>query len=229
MKTHDVKVFGYGEFAKEIVAQVNEAYRSVSVYTLDELSAEEVRKVGTEVHTFDLSDKWDEFQDIIMEETLFICAIDDDASNVFLAISLRDQFPDSRIIGIASTHEHAMKLRLAGVHKVISKLQATADILIEVLEKPIVTHVVQDILDEETDLKTLQLTLEKGCSLIEKSLDDVATNEQEKLIILAVVDRRLETHFVFTAKGYRHILEEGDILVVIGYDEELENFKRRVA
>jgi len=228
MKTHDVKVFGYGEFAKEIVAQVNEAYRSVTVYTLDEVSAEEVRKVGTEVHLFDLSDRWDEFENIVMEETLFICAIDDDASNVFLAISLRDQFPDSRIIGIASTHEHAMKLRLAGVHKVISKLQATADILIEVLEKPIVTHVVQDILDEETDLKTLQLSIEKGSLLIGEKLDKVAQDEKDNLIVLAVVDAMMDTHFVFTSKGNKHILQEGDILVIIGYDEALETFKRSV-
>jgi Trk K+ transport system NAD-binding subunit len=226
MKTHDVKVFGYGEFAKEIVNQVTEAYRSVSVYTLDEASAEEVRKSGSEVHLFDLSDTWDEFKEIVVKETLFICAIDDDASNVFLAISLRDQFPDARIIGIASTHEHAMKLRLAGVHKVISKLQATADILIEVLEKPIVTHVVQDILDEETDLKTLQLSIEKGSSFIGQNLDHIAQDKKDDVIVLAVVDNIMDTHFVFTAKGYRHILEEGDILVIIGYDEALKNFKR---
>ena len=229
MKTHDVKVFGYGEFAKEIVQQVNEAYRSVSVYTLDEASAEEVRKVGSEVHLFDLEDNWDEFKDISIEETLFICALDDDASNVFLAISLRDQFPDSRIIGIASTHEHASKLRLAGAHKVISKLQATADMLIEVLEKPVVTHIVQDMLDEDTALKTMQFTLEEGCSLIGEKLDDVHYNAQESVIILAVVDSKMDTLFVFTARGYRHILEEGDILVIIGYDEDLESFKRSVS
>ncbi len=228
MKTHDVKVFGYGEFAREIVQQVNEAYRSVSVYTLDEVSAEEVRKVGSEVHLFDLGDNWDEFKEICMEETLFICALDDDASNVFLAISLRDQFPDSRIIGIASTHEHASKLRLAGVHKVISKLQATADILIEVLEKPVVTHVVQDILDEETSLKTMQMVIEKESTLIGQKLDTVAHDAQESIIVLAVVDSKMDTHFVFTARGYRHQLEEGDILVIIGYDEELERFKRSV-
>ena len=228
MKTHDVKVFGYGEFAREIVYQVNESYRSVSVYTLDEVSAEEVRKVGNEVHLFDLGDNWDEFKEICMEETLFICALDDDASNVFLAISLRDQFPDSRIIGIASTHEHASKLRLAGVHKVISKLQATADILIEVLEKPVVTHVVQDILDEETALKTMQMVIEKGCTLIGQKLDIIAYEAQENVIVLAVVDSKMDTYFVFTARGYRHQLEEGDILVIIGYDEELENFKRSV-
>jgi len=227
MRTHDVKVFGYGEFAKEIVQQVNEAYRSVTVYTLDVESRDEVRKGGSEAYLFDLGDEWDEFKSLEMEETLFICALDDDASNVFLTISLRDQFPDSRIIAIASTHEHASKLRLAGAHKVISKLQATADILIEVLEKPVVTHVVQDILDEETELKTMQLHIEKGNVLIGERLDSVA-QRTKSVIVLAVVDGKMDTLFVFTARGYKHILEEGDILVIIGYDEDLEHFKRSV-
>ncbi len=228
MKTHDVKVFGYGEFAKEIVAQVNEAYRSVSVFVLEEDMIQEVEQVGGDAYLFDLSDNWDEFKSLKLEEVLFICALDDDASNVFLTISLRDQFPDARIIAIASTQEHASKLHLAGAHKVISKLQATADILIEVLEKPIVTHIVDDMFNEETRLKTMQLSVEAGSPLIGENLDAVSREQERSIIVLAVVDKLMSTHFVFTARGYRHVLEEGDILVIIGYDEELERFKRSV-
>jgi len=229
MKTHDVKIFGYGEFAKEIVVQVKEAYRSVAVYTLDESSLDEVSKSGVEAHLFDLGDNWDEFSELKMEETLFICALDDDASNVFLTISLRDQFPDARLIAIASTNEHAAKLRLAGAHKVISKLQATADIVIEMLEKPVVTHVMHDILNEDTALKTMQVSLLPGSRLLGKDLNEVAIEAEKRVIVLAVVTPSLETLFVFTAKGYRHRLEEGDILVIIGYDEDIEDFKRSVA
>lgn len=226
MKTHDVMVFGYGEFAKEIVTQVHEAYRSVTVYTLDEPSQQEVIKSGGNAYIFDLSDNWDEFEMHSMEETLFICALDDDASNVFLTISLRDRFPDARLIAIASTHEHASKLRLAGAHKVISKLQATADILIEVLEKPIVTHIIQDILDEDTRLKTVQIELQKSSQYLDMSLESVTHEVKEKIIVLAVVTALMETFFIFTAKGSNHILKEGDVLVAIGYDENLEEFKR---
>jgi len=228
MKTQDVKVFGYGEFAKEIVEHVNEAYRSVQVYTLDEHSAHEVERIGGEVFLFDLGDNWDEFDTLNMDETIFICALDDDASNVFLTISLRDHFPDTWIIAIASTQEHASKLRLAGANKVISKLQATANILIEMLEKPIVTDVINDMFDEETQLKTMQLKLSASSSLLGQELDRVANAKEENIIILAVVNHENETHFVFTARGYRHRLVEGDILVIIGYDEALENFKRSV-
>ena len=228
MKTQDVKVFGYGEFAKEIVEQVNEAYRSVQVFTLDARSLEAVQHIGGEAFMFDLGDNWDEFNMLNMKETIFICALDDDASNVFLTISLRDHFPNTWIIAIASTQEHASKLELAGANKVISKLQATANILIEVLEKPVVTDVVNDMFNEETQLKTMQLTLSENSSLLGQELDKVANAQDEKVIILAVVNSKNETHFVFTARGYRHRLDKGDILVVIGYDEDLESFKRSV-
>ena len=228
MKMHDVKVFGYGEFAKEIVSQVNDAYRSVAVYTLDSSLLEEVEKAGSEAHLFDLSDNWDEFNRLDLDETLFICALDDDADNVFLTISLRDQFPTARLIAIASTHEDASKLRLAGAHKVISKLQATAEIIIDVLEKPVVTEVIQDILDEETVLKSMQLHIKATTSLIGQRVDKVSRDIADELIVLAVVDKMMDTLFVFTAKGSKHVLEEGDILVLIGYDEVLEKFKRSV-
>ncbi|MEE8588392.1 MAG: NAD-binding protein [Sulfurimonadaceae bacterium] len=228
MKTLDVVVFGYAEFAKEIVDQVNEAYRSVKVYALDEETVSEAVKEGFEAELFDLDDNWEAFEHYNMQETLFICALEDDAENVYLTIGLRDGLQDARLIALASTQEHASKLHLAGANKVISKLQATADIIIEVLEKPIVTHIMQEILQEETALKTVQITLEEGSPLIGESLHSVSIKEERALIILAVVDATMQTSFVFTSKGYKHRLEVGDILVVIGYDEAIESFRGRV-
>jgi len=226
MKTLDVVVFGYAEFAKEIVAQVYEAYRSVKVYALTEETVDKAIKDGFEAEQFDLDDNWEDFMHFNMQETLFICALEDDAANVYLAIGLRDGLPEARLIALASTQEHASKLRLAGANKVISKLQATSELIIEVLEKPNVTHIIHDILQEETALKTVQITLEADSSLVGESLHEVSLKAERELIVLAVVDAKIQTHFVFTSKGYRHRLVVGDVLVVIGYDEEIENFRR---
>ena len=226
MKTLDVVVFGYAEFAKEIVSQVNEAYRSVKVYALKEETVAQAIKDGYKAELFDLDDNWEAFTHFNMQETLFICALEDDAANVYLTIGLRDGLEEARLIALASTHEHASKLRLAGANKVISKLQATSDLIIEVLEKPLVTHIVHDILQEDTALKTVQITLEEGSAMIGKSLHNVSIQVEKDLVVLAVVDVKMQTHFVFTSKGYRHRLIVGDILVLIGYDEQIENFKR---
>lgn len=228
MKTLDVVVFGYAEFAKEIVFQVNEAYRSVKVYSLIEEVVAQAHKDGFEAELFDLDDNWDDFCHYNMEETLFICALENDAENVYLTIGLRDGLKDARLIALASTHEHASKLHLAGANKVISKLQATSDLIIEVLEKPVVTHIIADILHEETALKTVQLAVNEGSVLVGQSLQDVALQIEESLIVLAVVDATMQTSFVFTSRGIKHRLEVGDILVVIGYYEQIENFKRTI-
>lgn len=228
MKTLDVVVFGYAEFAKEIVHQVKEAYRSVKVYALEEACMVEAEKDGFETELFNLDDNWDDFRHYNMEETLFICALEDDAENVYLTIGLRDGLKDARLIALASTHEHASKLHLAGANKVISKLQATADLIIEVLEKPVVTQIIEEILREETALKTVQLAVNEGSALVGQSLEDVSQHVEESLIVLAVVDATMQTSFVFTSRGMKHRLEVGDILVVIGYYEQIENLKRTI-
>jgi voltage-gated potassium channel len=222
---YHVVVFGYEEFAKEIVRQVRDADLSVEVYALEETVVDEAKKEGVQAKVFDLGDNWDEFKHFDMDETLFICALQDDASNVFLTIGLRDGLDDARLIALASTQEHASKLRLAGANKVISKLQTTADIIIEVLEQPIVTHIMQEIMQEETALKTIQVALDVGSPLIGETLYNVSLQLQEELIVLAVVDETMQAHFVFTSKGYKHRLKVGDILVVIGYDEKIEKLR----
>jgi len=95
MKMYHVVVFGYEEFSKEIVRQVRDADLSVEVYALEETAVEEAKREGVRAKVFDLGDDWDEFKHFNMEETLFICALEDDASNVFLTIGLRDGLDDA--------------------------------------------------------------------------------------------------------------------------------------
>jgi len=46
MKMYHVVVFGYEEFAKEIVRQVRDADLSVEVYALEETAVEEAKREG---------------------------------------------------------------------------------------------------------------------------------------------------------------------------------------
>jgi Trk K+ transport system NAD-binding subunit len=83
----------------------------------------------------------------------------------------------------------------------------------------------QEIMQEETALKTIQVALDEGSPLIGETLNNVSLQLQEDLIVLAVVDETMQAHFVFTSKGYKHRLQVGDILVVIGYDENIEKLR----
>ena len=86
-------------------------------------------------------------------------ALDDDAENVFLTISLRTIFEHLPIIALAQDNESAAKLKSAGANKVMATQQITANIITEMLEKPTVTGVLHDILYDNSMLKIVQLSI----------------------------------------------------------------------
>lgn len=229
MKKNDAIIFGYNEYARQIATSIRDDYRCVRLYVQDTQTADGAKEKGFDAALFDLGDEWDDISaDFSMDDLLVFCALDDDAENIFLTISLRAAFADVTIIALAKNQESANKLRIAGANKVMPILQTTANVITEILEKPIVTDVLHDILYEESDLQIAQVSVGKSGCITGRRLHDVNWHEQYGVIILAVVDRELGTSFVFTARGYNHKIDEEDLLVVIGYEADIRAFEHEV-
>jgi voltage-gated potassium channel len=228
MDIEAIVIFGYGEFAKEIARQVRYNYTRLVVYTLHPEYVEEAQAAGLEAHLADLEDNWDELASYDMAATRFICAFEEEAENVFLTISLRDRFPDAIIIALATTQENASKLKLAGANKVLAELQTASDLIIELLEKPVITRLMHEIMDMERDLQVAQVTLKEDSCAVGKYINEVLKLNEHNVILLAVVDFRMSESFIFTAKGYNHMLDPGDVLVVIGYDKDIKAFEQEI-
>ncbi len=228
MEINSIVIFGYGEFAKEIARQIRYNYTRLVVYTLHPRYVEEAQENGFEAHLADLDDNWDELETYDLETTRFICAFEEEAENVFLTISLRDRFPDAIIIALASTQENAAKLRLAGANKVIAELQTASDLIIELLEKPVITKLMRELMDTQRDLQVAQITLGEESCAVGKHLNEILKLNTHNVILLAVVDFRMSESFIFTAKGYNHMLDPGDVLVVIGYDKDIKAFEKDI-
>ncbi len=228
MEIDSIVIFGYGEFAKEIARQVRYNYTRLVIYTLHPEYVEEAQANGLDAHLADLEDNWDELASYNLQTTRFICAFEEEAENVFLTISLRDRFPDAVIIALATTQENASKLRLAGANKVLAELQTASDLIIELLEKPVITKLMREIMDMEKELQVAQITLEEHSCAVGKHLNEILKLNEHNVILLAVVDFRMSESFIFTAKGYNHMLDPGDVLVVIGYDKDIKAFEEEI-
>ena len=228
MNIESIIIFGYDEFAREIAHQIHYVYSRVVVYALNDADVGRAQSDGLEAHPADLEDKWDDLLSYDLSATRIICSLENEAENVFLTISLRDRFPDAVIVALATSQENATKLRLAGADKVISELQTTANLIIEMLEKPLVTRLLNEMMDTQTELKVVQLTLGENSRAAGLHLNEILERESYDVIVLAVVDRRMGESFVFTAKGYNHLLNPGDVLVVVGYDKDIRLFEREI-
>lgn len=216
-------VFGYNEYARQIVMKIVDDYEQFYLFVHNENDYALAKAAGNaNVEIFDLSEDWKIIEERFdLNSLIFFCALDDDAENVFLTISLRSVFWDLPIIALASDYESAAKLKSAGANKVMPRLQITANVITEMLQKPTVTEVLHDILYEESSLKIAQITIPKESFLVGKHLHDIDWGSLYDVLVLAVVDHELSATYSFTSKGHNHHIDPEDILVVVGYDDKI--------
>lgn len=223
MRYNGAIVFGFNEYAKQIVVQIAKEYERFHLFVMNEAEYASAVAAGYDAVMFDLGEDWKSIEERFDLNSLIVfCALEDDAENVFLIISLRSVFWNLPIIALASDYESAAKVKSAGANKVMPRLQITANVITEMLEKPTVTEVLHDILYEESSLMIAQLSVPSGSFLVGKHLHDIEWGSDYDVLVLAIVDHELSATFSFTSRGHNHHIDPDDILVVVGYEDKIE-------
>lgn len=219
-------IFGYNKYANEIVTNVKNQYEQIKVFSLDE---EDLQKSEEEIELFDLSDEWIELKrDMDVTNSMAFCLLEDTAENIFLTISLRSNFKDLKIIALASNSESAHKLTMAGANKVIPLVETTSNIITNMLEKPITSKVLHSILYEESALKIAQIKIDKESSFKDEELNSIDWTRYNGIIVLSVMHEDMKSEFIYSSKAKRHIIREGDVLVVVGYEADIQEFEKKI-
>ncbi|HIC42884.1 MAG TPA: hypothetical protein EYO73_00890 [Sulfurimonas sp.] len=222
----DILIFGYNEYAKKVSSNCLLDNNRVHIYVIDEASFLSAKNDGFRVELVELDDDWDIIgKEFDVDEITCFCILDDDAENVFLTISLRAEYENIEIVSLATSKDSADKLRLAGANKALAKLETTANVIVEFLETPVVTEVMNDILYRNKDLKLAEYTIKQNSILDGKFLHEIELHKKHNIIILAIADIELEADFSFTYEGQTHMVDVGDTLVVMGKEKDLENFE----
>ena len=147
MKNRVALIFGYNDYALEIAKNIVDSYNKIYIYSLQSEQDTVKNSSEFEIRSFDLSDKWDDINEFVdIKNSIAFCVLEDNAENIFLTISLRSSFPDLNIIALSNNKETANKLQMAGANRVIPLVQTTAEMIAEMMEKPIVKEVFHNIL-----------------------------------------------------------------------------------
>ena len=226
MKNKTALIFGFNKYALEIAHHVKDNAYAVKLFSnLDKDMDED----EYEIENFDLSDDWNSLEENIdAQKSIAFCVLGDDAQNVFLTISLRAFFKDLTIIAIASNKENASKLSLAGANKVIPIVETTADIITNILELPISNKVLHSILFEENDLKIAQIKICENSNIKDEEILDIDWSRYKGIIVLSLMHEDMSSEFIYSSKVRHHILQDGDTLVVVGYENDIKEFKKLI-
>jgi len=226
MKDVTAFIFGFNHYSTEIVDNIIHEYRNVHIYSLD---TEDVDNEKYQISSFDLSDEWGEINGLMdASNPIAFCILEDDAQNIFLTISLRACFESLVIVSLAKNKESSNKLEMAGANKVIPIVQNTADIISSMLLKPIATKVLHSILYEESKLKIAQIYVENAEIFGDKVPADIDWNHYKGVVVLSVMHDDMVREFIYSSQTRHRPLNNGDILVVTGYDEDIQAFEKLI-
>ncbi|PHR54123.1 MAG: hypothetical protein COA44_14175 [Arcobacter sp.] len=227
---YQIVIFGYDEYAKEIARGFNKQESSIQIYLLDETSCKQAVEDGYKAELVELDDDWLVLaENFDIEKLKCFCSLSNDAQNVFLTISLRAQYSSLEIISLATSEQSAQKLRLAGASKAIAKLEATAHIIVESLERPIVVKVMNDIIYKSNELLMEEFIISKTSLACNKYLSELMKIcEDFDVLILTLSDENKDMNFTFTAEYKTLKLEEGSVLVIMGKIQNIRKFEREI-
>jgi voltage-gated potassium channel len=224
-----IAVFGYSVMSIEVMKRLNSKQHSLLFISDDKNQAALISEQGFETTVIDFRND-DALKSIGIGSTVNIifCFYPTDSDNVFLTISARALDKKLTIIAIVDAPESAEKLLAAGANKIIDPYEICARRTHNMLTKPDVTNMLDNTVFGQHDLNIAQIEIPKGSYLEDSKNSELKLAEQYNLILIGIVDRELGDALHFAISEKKHILNAGDVLVVLGPSKEIRHFKEAV-
>ena len=148
-----------------------------------------------------------------------IAASDDDADNLYIALSARSANADLFIVARASTEEAAKKLQLAGADRVVQPYQAAGRMMASLMLRPQVTAFVDVVTSASgSDLRFEEIEVTDACGQGGRSIRDLDIRKETGALIVAL--RKRDGTFDTTPTP-EAVLDVGDVLIAAGTEQEL--------
>ncbi len=222
-------IFGYSKRSTFLTKELQKQNFNVIIVVSEQDSYDKAKEHGyLDIIKLDMTDD-DALEQLDVEESDYlVCVMEDSHFNVFLTLSLKSLFPNSKIIALSDSFHVTQKLKMAGAYKVIDLYQVSANRIYNILNKPIATKLITNLLSSEHKLSIREIDIPKNSFLHNIKVNDF-NFAKYGVILVGMIDRRLSEQFLFVTSGLEHSLDRGDMLVCIGYNDDLDRFERYVS
>ena len=238
---HYTVLCGFGEVGQVVATKLHEARQRFVVLEPDPDKVRLAAKRGYLAVCGDAADN-DLLEALGVRDRAhtLVCVTGDDVKNVFITVSARRMNQGLRIITGARTKEVTRKLTLAGANHVVSPSEIVGLMGAEYVGRPAAFEAIYGIMRGERDIALEAVRVEKNAPVCDLSVAEVDF-PRRKLLLFGVITARewtaeivdllypLEDEFCFAFKpppDFR--IQQGDVLVVFGYEMSLVHFRREL-
>jgi len=230
MEHKEAFIFGYSKRSSFLTKELQNKRFHLTIIVSDSDSFDRAKEDGyLDVIKLDMTDDNELLEKInAKEDDFLVCVMQDSHFNVFLTLSLRELFPKNKIIAISDSFHVTQKLKMAGATRVIDLYQVSANRIYNILNKPIATKLIDKVLSSEDSLSIREITIPDNSFLDNIMVDDFDFSKYS-IILLGMIDKRLSNQFLFITTGLEHKFDIGDVLVCMGYNEDLDRFEKHIS
>ncbi|MBV5278520.1 MAG: TrkA family potassium uptake protein [Campylobacteraceae bacterium] len=221
-----ILLFGFTKSAIEIGKKLREKGYDFSIIDNDATLIPKAKRLGFSLKILDYSDDEELENEGIGKNVKFIFTLfEEDAKNVFLILSAKSIDENVHIISITHTKDSIHKLEIAGASTILDPYQISGKKIYKLITQPEVINIIDATVFGYHDINMEQITITKDSLLNGKMINDIYQDEYHKILLVGIHDKELKKQFIFITEGHNHKLDEGDVLVVIGQNEDIVKYK----
>jgi voltage-gated potassium channel len=225
MKDHYI-ICGYGRVGHQVAEEFESAKVSYVVIDIKPETAEELEPKGVP-YIIGATSTDGKLEDAGVRKArgLIACA-DSDMENVFVTLSGRAANRDLYIVARASSKDAEQKLKLAGANRIISPYFISGRRMAALAIRPVAADFLDTVMHgEHLEFSLREIVIPERSRLMDKSLAEAEIRQKSGATVLAI--RKADGAFNLQPLALSRI-EKGDILVVIGTQEQLELLEKMV-
>ena len=224
-----VVIYGYTTLGSKIAHILEDKKYEVIVVDFERAGIKKASKDGFKTFDSTLLNDNDLIEVGINKDIdALFCVSYNNKNNLFITLSARNLSKNLKIVSISKTKSEATKLQIAGATKVLNPNEIGAFRIYRYMSKPLMLRVLDDILFSKSDLSISEIYIEDNSLLKGMFLKDMTVHKDYNILLLGIMDEELSDKFIFNTKRINHKIDEGDVLVVVGKNEDLENFSNYI-
>ena len=168
-----VIIYGYSNLGEKIADILRKSNYEIIIVDEQEINYQKAVNDGFITYKKELLDDEELIEIGILEKLkAFYCVSDSQNNNFFVTLSARSLNQKLKIIAKAGSKEDSKKMTLAGATKVINPYEIGASKIFRLLEKPIISHVLDKILFGDTILNIEEFTIKETSPLNNRFIDE---------------------------------------------------------
>ena len=224
-----VVIYGYTTLGSKIANILSDKEYQIIVVDFEPSALQQASKDGFETFDSTLLNDNDLIEvGITKDIDALFCVSYSNKNNLFITLSARNLSKDLKIITISKTKSEANKLEIAGATKVLNPNELAAYRIHRYMSKPLMLRVLDDILFSKSDLNISEIYIEETSLLQGVFLKDMTIHKDYNILLLGIMDKEISDKFIFNTKRINHKIDDGDVLVVVGKNEDLEKFSKYI-